>query len=433
MIRNTKTQILRGLKSDLPMLDDGELGYGMDAKELYIGTDYGNVLVTGNLDPDNLTKAVPVEKGGTGATTVAEAIDNLGALAQTGDASNVVTNFTESDTVEELTSGEKLGFSLGKIQTAIRSHKQHIEDFSNPHDVTKVQIGLGDVDNTPDEQKPVSRLQQDEIDLKYQKAVEYTDENIASVIEQNEKDVQTLNAAIAKKADEVELSGHINNSTIHVTSSDKNNWNTHIQNVSGNPHKVTKAQVGLGNVDNTSDVNKPISRMQQEELDKRSQEILNLVKELEEQLVGLIENVRKSLSYEIENVRKNLFYEIESIREELSNKVNDTLIWSETLSAVPGSGTGVSISDSKGKVLNFNNSSHAGRYRVDLITNTTAADASSSYLVMFRSDGSIVNVIMQGAATRAPRLYVSEAGYLKVRTNGHTATMTVGIAITKLG
>lgn len=41
---------------------------------------------------------------------------------------------------------------------------------------------------------------------------------------------------------------------------------THISNKS-NPHLVTKAQVGLGNVDNTSDVNKPISTAQQAEFD----------------------------------------------------------------------------------------------------------------------------------------------------------------------
>lgn len=29
-----------------------------------------------------------------------------------------------------------------------------------------------------------------------------------------------------------------------------------------NPHSVTKAQVGLGNVDNTSDLNKPVSTPQ---------------------------------------------------------------------------------------------------------------------------------------------------------------------------
>lgn len=42
----------------------------------------------------------------------------------------------------------------------------------------------------------------------------------------------------------------------------------HISNKS-NPHGVTKSQVGLGNVDNTSDANKPVSTAQQAELDKK--------------------------------------------------------------------------------------------------------------------------------------------------------------------
>jgi hypothetical protein len=37
--------------------------------------------------------------------------------------------------------------------------------------------------------------------------------------------------------------------------------------VTGNPHDVTKGEVGLGNVDNTSDVNKPVSTAQQTALD----------------------------------------------------------------------------------------------------------------------------------------------------------------------
>lgn len=44
--------------------------------------------------------------------------------------------------------------------------------------------------------------------------------------------------------------------------------NSHTSNVS-NPHKVTKDQVGLGNVDNTSDLNKPVSTTQQIALDKK--------------------------------------------------------------------------------------------------------------------------------------------------------------------
>lgn len=46
------------------------------------------------------------------------------------------------------------------------------------------------------------------------------------------------------------------------------NLNTHTANVA-NPHSVTKAQVGLGNVDNTSDANKPVSTAQQTALDAK--------------------------------------------------------------------------------------------------------------------------------------------------------------------
>ena len=47
---------------------------------------------------------------------------------------------------------------------------------------------------------------------------------------------------------------------------------THISNKS-NPHSVTKAQIGLGNVDNTSDANKPISNATKTELDKKIQTV----------------------------------------------------------------------------------------------------------------------------------------------------------------
>ena len=52
----------------------------------------------------------------------------------------------------------------------------------------------------------------------------------------------------------------------------------HIDN-KGNPHGVTKAQVGLGNVDNTADINKPVSTAQQEALN-------NLKTELSEEIVS---------------------------------------------------------------------------------------------------------------------------------------------------
>lgn len=48
-----------------------------------------------------------------------------------------------------------------------------------------------------------------------------------------------------------------------------NNFSSHLSNTS-NPHSVTKTQVGLSNVDNTSDVNKPISTATQTALNKKA-------------------------------------------------------------------------------------------------------------------------------------------------------------------
>ena len=49
-----------------------------------------------------------------------------------------------------------------------------------------------------------------------------------------------------------------NSTNKFVSQTEKTNWNNHITNTN-NPHSVTKTQIGLGNVDNTSDMNKPIS------------------------------------------------------------------------------------------------------------------------------------------------------------------------------
>lgn len=51
-----------------------------------------------------------------------------------------------------------------------------------------------------------------------------------------------------------------------MTSGDE--FSSHLTNFE-NPHKVTKEQVGLGNVDNTADLEKPISKATQEALDKK--------------------------------------------------------------------------------------------------------------------------------------------------------------------
>lgn len=167
---------------------------------------------------------------------------------------------------------------------------------------TKSEVGLANVDNTSDTSKPVSTAQQTAIDAAYTNANKYTDKKIADLIGsapetmdtleevaaaiQENKDVETaLNEAIGKKANQTELDTHTGNSTIHITASERTNWNaakTHADSAharadatkveksttngsikingtettvythpSGtNPHGTTKSDVGLGNVGN---------------------------------------------------------------------------------------------------------------------------------------------------------------------------------------
>lgn len=84
----------------------------------------------------------------------------------------------------------------------------HINNTENPHNVTKAQVGLSEVDNTSDINKPISTAVQEALD--------------------------NLDTA---------LRGYVN------TVSD--NLNNHILDTN-NPHNVTAEQIGLGNVENKS-------------------------------------------------------------------------------------------------------------------------------------------------------------------------------------
>lgn len=73
-----------------------------------------------------------------------------------------------------------------------------------------------------------------------------------------------MSASDKTKLDGLKAQAEIDTSINNV----QNNLTTHISNKS-NPHSVTKVQVGLGNVDNTSDANKPISTATQTALDSK--------------------------------------------------------------------------------------------------------------------------------------------------------------------
>ena len=69
-----------------------------------------------------------------------------------GNVPNVATNdqtptYSESAALAQLSSGEKLSAALGKLARAVRSLMEHLANTSNPHGVTKSQVGLGNVTN----------------------------------------------------------------------------------------------------------------------------------------------------------------------------------------------------------------------------------------------------------------------------------------------
>ena len=65
-----------------------------------------------------------------------------------------------------------------------------------------------------------------------------------------------------------DLVDDINSTNKFVSNTEKTNWNNHIANTN-NPHNVSKTQIGLGNVDNTSDMDKPISTAAQAALNNK--------------------------------------------------------------------------------------------------------------------------------------------------------------------
>lgn len=108
---------------------------------------------------------------------------------------------TDTD-VAKITSNET---AIGELNTKVTNHEDtmtkasaHIIDKKNPHDVTKAQIGLGDVDNTSDMEKPISILTQTALDAKVDKVDgkqlstnDFTDVE-KTQIETNKTDIETL-------------------------------------------------------------------------------------------------------------------------------------------------------------------------------------------------------------------------------------------------
>jgi hypothetical protein len=140
----------------------------------------------------------------------------------------------------------------------------HISSTANPHNVTKTQVGLSDVDNTSDAAKPVSTAQQTALNLKANIASPTFTGTVSGITKamvglgnvDNTSDLlkpisNDTQAALDLKQDA--------SSAVTLTGVQTLTNKTLTSPVINSPTGIVKADVGLSNVDNTSDVNKPIS------------------------------------------------------------------------------------------------------------------------------------------------------------------------------
>lgn len=107
--------------------------------------------------------------------------------------------------------------------------------------------------------------------------ITHNDQTLSEVLEGIKQNASTtssnLNAEITRaKEAETAIQHNLESETNRAAQAEatiQSNLDNHKADTN-NPHKVTKAQVGLSNVDNTSDLNKPVSIATQEELNKKA-------------------------------------------------------------------------------------------------------------------------------------------------------------------
>ena len=165
---------------------------------------------------------------------------------------------------------------------SVTAFTTHTEDTNNPHNVTKSQLGLENVNNTSDLDKPIST------------AVQTVLTQLRDSITSLENDLEQF-TVINARLSALELHIEDTNNPHQVTLEQLNGvsvtaFNEHLNDFN-NPHRITKFQVNLGNVDNTSDLDKPISTATQTELDLINSTISDINDEIEiieEQQAALI-------------------------------------------------------------------------------------------------------------------------------------------------
>lgn len=130
-----------------------------------------------------------------------------------GNVPNVSTNdqtptYTVPASNAGLVSGEKIETAFGKIARAVASLIAHIANKSNPHSITKAQVGLGNADNTSDVNKPISSATQTALNGKSDKAHKHKTADISDMPSALPADGGNADTVDGKHANDFAASNH---------------------------------------------------------------------------------------------------------------------------------------------------------------------------------------------------------------------------------
>ena len=273
------------------------------------------------------------------------------------------------------TTGQKVYFntSLGKVwfnvsgawvfagnlisdteKTNLSNAYTHSQATGNPHNTTKADIGLGNVDNTSDLNKPISTATQSALNNKADlvggkvptsQLPSYVDDvlefaNLASfpATGENGKIYIAIDTNLTYRwggSSYVVMSSSLalgeTSSTAYRGDRGKIAYD-HSQ-TTGNPHNTTKNDIGLGNVDNTSDLNKPISTA--------TQTALNLKENVANKATDLSspDNTKYPTTLAVANENKKATITVELISQLTTNFYAPNALRINSTALISGSGT----------------------------------------------------------------------------------------------
>lgn len=139
-----------------------------------------NVLLTEVSTVNYLNDKIQLGHNSYNQATEQTEITNLEVIGATTARAGIMTA-SDKIKLDGLKDQASITSDINTVQTNLETH---INNKTNPHEVTKAQVGLGDVDNTSDLDKPVSTATQTALDLKVDKVEgkQLSQENFTTVL-----------------------------------------------------------------------------------------------------------------------------------------------------------------------------------------------------------------------------------------------------------